>query len=48
MINFQAIDHICILVSNLEISKKYYEELFNVACKSHPGIRLECIEPLNY
>ena len=36
MINVIGIDHICLLVSNLEKSREYYEKLFNVICKFHP------------
>lgn len=36
MINVTGIDHVCLVVSNLEKSRKYYEKLFNVICKAHP------------
>ncbi len=37
MIDFRGIDHTCLLVSDLERSQRYYETLFNVICKPHPG-----------
>jgi catechol 2,3-dioxygenase-like lactoylglutathione lyase family enzyme len=36
VIDVIGIDHICLLVSDLEKSREYYEKLFNVACKFHP------------
>lgn len=37
MIDFRGIDHICLLVSDLGRSQRYYERLFNVVCKPHPS-----------
>ncbi len=37
MIDFRGIDHICLLVSDLERSQRYYEKLFNVVFKPYPG-----------
>ncbi|MHB8127003.1 MAG: VOC family protein [Desulfitobacteriaceae bacterium] len=36
MIDALRIDHICLIVSNLEKSREYFEKLFNVSCKFHP------------
>ena len=36
MIDVIGTDHICLLVSNLEKSRGYYEKLFNVICRFHP------------
>jgi catechol 2,3-dioxygenase-like lactoylglutathione lyase family enzyme len=36
MIDLHGIDHICLLVSDLEKSQRYYEKFFNVVCKPHP------------
>jgi len=36
VIDVISIDHICLLVSNLEKSREYYEKLFDVVCKFHP------------
>ncbi len=37
MIELKSIDHICLWVRSLEISKKYYEKLFSVACFAREG-----------
>lgn len=37
MIDVIGIDHVCLLVSNLEKSREYYVKLFNVICISSKG-----------
>lgn len=43
MISPINIDHIYLLVSDLERSKRYYERLFNIVCRPHPNDNLTLI-----
>ncbi|MEL6270584.1 MAG: VOC family protein [Chloroflexota bacterium] len=35
--NTTAIDHVCLLVSDLTAAKVYYEDVLRVTCRLHPG-----------
>jgi|SRR3989338_4746561 len=37
MIRPTKIDHVCLLVKNVNKASKYYEDLFDIACKPYPN-----------